>query len=41
MEDLLSFSCCILFSLMAKVRYRNILEKNWKFTKGEVTEAMT
>ena len=37
----ISFSCCILFSLMAKAqRIETLLEKNWKFTKGEVTEAM-
>lgn len=37
----ISFSCCILFSLMAKAqRIETLLEKNWKFTKGEVAEAM-
>jgi len=33
----ISFSCCILFSLIAKAqRIETLLEKNWKFTKGEV-----
>ena len=37
----ISFSCCILFSLIAKAqRIETLLEKNWKFTKGEVAEAM-
>ena len=30
----ISFSCCILFSLIAKAqRIETLLEKNWKFTK--------
>lgn len=36
----LIFSCCALFSLMAMAqRSESLLEKNWKFTKGDIAEA--
>lgn len=36
----LIFSCCALFSLMTMAqRSESLLEKNWKFTKGDIAEA--
>lgn len=36
---LLALWCCALHSSFAQVRYEMLLEKNWKFTKGDVNNA--
>lgn len=36
---LLALCCGALHSPFAQVRYETLLEKNWKFTKGDVTDA--
>ena len=39
-KTILSFSCCAFFALAAMAqRTEALLEKNWKFTKGDVPEA--
>ena len=40
-KTVLAFSCCAFISLMAMAqRSEQLLEKNWKFTKGDAPEAM-
>ena len=39
-KTILIFSCCAFFALAAMAqRTEALLEKNWKFTKGDVPEA--
>ena len=39
-KTILIFSCCAFFALAAMARRTEaLLEKNWKFTKGDVPEA--
>ena len=40
-KTILIFSCCAFFALAAMAqRTEALLEKNWKFTKGDVPEAI-